>query len=106
MTRLLTLFLILLLAITQYRLWWGENGLLELRQVAAQVAIQEEENQRLSRRNQRLEAQVQDLKNSLDAVEERARYDLGMIGEQETFFWLVGEPPQVLELPESLDKNP
>jgi cell division protein FtsB len=104
MIKLLTAFLVVLLAITQYRLWWGENGLLELRQLQTQVARQEEENQLLSKRNQRLEAEVGDLKGSMDAVEERARFDLGMIGEKETFFWLIGEPPQKFQLPKSQEK--
>ncbi|MDR9469217.1 cell division protein FtsB [Marinospirillum sp.] len=105
MIKLLTAFLVVLLAITQYRLWWGENGLLELRQLQTQVANQEEENQFLSKRNQRLDAEVGDLKGSMDAVEERARFDLGMIGEEETFIWLIGEPPQQFQLPEN-QENP
>ncbi|WP_404420068.1 cell division protein FtsB [Marinospirillum sp.] len=105
MIKLLTAFLVVLLAITQYRLWWGENGLLELRQLQTQVANQEEENQFLSKRNQRLDAEVGDLKGSMDAVEERARFDLGMIGEEETFIWLIGEPPQQFQLSEN-QENP
>lgn len=106
MIKLLTTFLVLLLAMTQYRLWWGENGLLELRQLHAQVASQEEENQALSKRNQLLNAEVEELKGSLEAVEERARFDLGMIGEGETFIWLVGDPPPVFEYSDSLEDSP
>ncbi|SFC37110.1 cell division protein FtsB [Marinospirillum celere] len=106
MIKLLTVFLVFLLAITQYRLWWGENGLVELRQLQTQVSNQEEENRALSKRNQLLNAEVAELKGKLEAVEERARFDLGMIGEGETFIWLVGEPPRVFELPENLEETP
>ncbi|SFX21885.1 cell division protein FtsB [Marinospirillum alkaliphilum] len=98
MFRLLTYTLLLLLLITQYRLWWGENGLLEYREIGRLVAHQEQENQQLRKRNERLNAEVQDLKSGLDAVEERARFDLGMIGKQETFFWLIGQPPAEFRL--------
>ena len=106
MIKLLTAFLVILLAITQYRLWWGENGLVELRQLSAQVASQEEENLALSKRNQRLDAEVEELKGSLEAVEERARFDLGMIGKNETFIWLVGDPPRSFQLPDDLEETP
>ena len=100
MLRLLSATLIFLLLVTQYRLWWGENGLLELRQLRTQVAQQEEENQYLRQRNQRLDAEVSKLKGEMEAVEERARFDLGMIGQGETFIWLVGDPPPAFQLPE------
>lgn len=107
MIKLLTAFLIALLAITQYRLWWGENGLIELYQLRGQVNSQEVENLALRKRNQRLDAQVEDLKGRLEAVEERARFDLGMIGEEETFIWLVGDPPRVFEKPKiQIDEQP
>ena len=99
MSRILSVLVILLLLITQYRLWWGENGLLEYWQTKALVSNLEANNQQLQKRNSRLDAQVQDLKSGLDAVAERARFDLGMIGKDETFFWLIGEPPQRLKEP-------
>ncbi len=94
MSRILSVLVILLLLITQYRLWWGENGLLEYWQTKQLVSNLETNNQQLQKRNARLDAEVQDLKSGLDAVAERARFDLGMIGKNETFFWLIGEPPQ------------
>lgn len=106
MSRLLTLTLLLLLLITQYRLWWGENGLIELRQARALVSSMEQENQQLKKRNQRLDAQVRDLKTGLAAVDERARFDLGMIGKNETFFWLIGQPPTQFKLPEEGNHQP
>lgn len=101
MFRLLTTFALFLLLLTQYRLWWGENGLLEYWQLRQQVAQQQQQNQQLTKRNQRLDAQVQDLKNARSAIEERARFDLGMIGKHETFYWLIGEPPRQFFLPET-----
>ena len=100
MLKLVTLICLLLLAVIQFRLWWGENGLLEYFELRQQVALQAEENDQLRKRNQRLDAQVQDLKDGLQAVEERARYDLGMIGQTERFYWLIGEPPRVFQLPD------
>ncbi|HKM16451.1 MAG TPA: cell division protein FtsB [Marinospirillum sp.] len=100
MPRLLSTLVLLLLLLTQYRLWWGENGLLEYWQTKQLVSSLEENNQQLKKRNTRLNAQVQDLKSGLDAVAERARFDLGMIGKDETFFWLIGDPPQRVKIPE------
>lgn len=94
MPRLLSTLVLLLLLLTQFRLWWGENGLLEYWQTKQLVSSLETNNQQLQKRNARLDAEVQDLKSGLDAVAERARFDLGMIGENETFFWLIGDPPQ------------
>ncbi len=100
MIKFFSALLLVLLLITQYRLWWGENGLLELFDLRAQVAEQEAENSKLTQRNQRLLAEVEELKDSRKAVEERARFDLGMIGQDETFIWLVGDPPPRFQLPE------
>lgn len=99
MSRILAVLVMLLLLITQYRLWWGENGLLEYWQTKQLVSSLEASNQQLQKRNSRLDAEVQDLKNGLDAIAERARFDLGMIGKDETFFWLIGDPPQVFKEP-------
>lgn len=106
MPRLLITLTLFLLLVIQYRLWFGENGLLEYRQSSTLVAQQEQDNDQLRKRNQRLDAEVQDLKSGLDAVEERARFDLGMIGRNETFFWLIGEPPSLFKQPETGNKDP
>ncbi len=106
MPRLLSTLVLLLLLLTQYRLWWGENGLLEYWQTKQLVSKLEENNQQLKKRNTRLNAQVQDLKSGLDAIAERARFDLGMIGKDETFFWLMGDPPQRIQIPEQAIMEP
>lgn len=83
--------LILLLLVLQYRLWFGEPGLPDVWQVKEDIAEQKRINQDLLERNRRLEAEVQDLKKGLSALEERARSEMGMIGEGETFFQVIPE---------------
>ena len=85
--------LILLLLLLQYRLWVGDGSLAEVWDLYQQVEAQREENQRLRERNQALEAEVKDLKQGLDAIEERAREELGMIKDGETFYQIIEEPP-------------
>jgi len=81
-----------LLLLLQYRLWVGDGSLAEVWDLYQQVETQRDENQRLRERNQALEAEVQDLKQGLGAIEERAREELGMIKEGETFYQII-EPP-------------
>lgn len=81
--------LVLVLLGLQWRLWVGDGGVAELRQLEAQLAVQQEQNEALRLRNQILESEVLDLKNGLEAVEERARADLGMTREDETFYMII-----------------
>lgn len=83
------ILLTVLLVLLQYRLWLGDGGLVELSRLDAAVQAQREENVRLRALNATLEAEVRDLKDGLEAVEERARRELGMIGRGETFFQFV-----------------
>jgi len=85
---LLTVILLLL----QYRLWFSHDGLPAVLHLHRQVAIQQQENAVLAERNTLLAADVHDLKSGLDALEERARTDLGMIKSGETFFQIIEEP--------------
>jgi cell division protein FtsB len=87
--RKLILFLVILLVYLQYRLWLGDGGLLELWNVHQEVEAQRDENARLRERNEALNAQVLDLKQGLDAIEERAREDMGMVKQGETFYQIV-----------------
>jgi cell division protein FtsB len=87
--RKLILFLVILLVYLQDRLWLGDGGLLELWNVHQEVEAQREENARLRERNEALNAQVLDLKQGLDAIEERAREDMGMVKQGETFYQIV-----------------
>ncbi|MDR9439070.1 MAG: cell division protein FtsB [Halomonas sp.] len=90
MLKWLAIVLIILLALLQYRLWLGEGGMRELTEVRQRVAVLEEENQPLRARNARLAAEVVDLKTGLDAIEERARSDIGMVRSDEQFLWVPG----------------
>jgi len=90
MLKWLAIVLVILLALLQYRLWLGEGGLRELTEVRQRVAALEGENQPLRDRNARLAAEVVDLKTGLDAIEERARSDIGMVRRDEQFFWVPG----------------
>jgi cell division protein FtsB len=81
---LLVLFLLL-----QYTLWISEDGLRELWRLNRSIEQQRQENRILSERNQVLGAEVRDLKSGLDALEERARSELGMIKKDETFFQII-----------------
>jgi len=87
--RLIWTILIVLLLGLQYRLWFGEPSLPDVWQVKEDIAKQKRINQELLERNRRLEAEVQDLKRGLSALEERARSEMGMIGEGETFFQVI-----------------
>jgi cell division protein FtsB len=87
--RKLIVFLVILLVYLQYRLWLGDGGLLDLWNVHQEVEAQRDENARLRERNEALDAQVLDLKQGLDAIEERAREDMGMVKQGETFYQIV-----------------
>lgn len=80
------LFLISLLVLLQLRLWIGDGSLQEVRSLQKEVAHTQEKVIKLKERNETLEAEVQDLKHRLGALEERARTDLGMIRHGETFY--------------------
>lgn len=88
MLKWLSLALVLSLAGLQYHLWVGEGGLLELHQVTARADTLEVKVNALRERNAQLTAEVVDLKTGLDAIEERARSDLGMVRNDEQFLWV------------------
>ena len=75
----------LILAI-QYPLWLGKGGWLRVRDVDRQLDAQQQKNARLETRNGALAAEVKDLKQGHEAIEERARYELGMVKSDEVFF--------------------
>lgn len=87
---------VLLLAVVwmQYRLWLSSDGMQDVWRLRNAVAEQREANRILRERNASLEAEVRDLKEGLEAVEERARTELGMIGENETFYQVIEEAPE------------
>ena len=85
----LIIFLVLVLIGLQYKLWFGDGSLSEVVQLSRELEIQKQKLQVLEERNRILEAQVLDLQNGLDAFEEKARNDLGMIKQGETFIQLI-----------------
>jgi cell division protein FtsB len=80
-----------LLAI-QYPLWLGKGGWARVWEHDRQLAAQREKNAGLQARNAALDAEVRDLKQGLEAVEERARFELGMVRQDEVFFQIVDRP--------------
>lgn len=77
--------------VLQLSLWFGEGGILDVHRLKKAVAGQQAENLKLRQRNQVLEAEVNDLKTGREAIEERARLDLGMIKDDETFYLVTGK---------------
>ncbi|MGB5300435.1 MAG: cell division protein FtsB [Thiogranum sp.] len=90
--RWLVWLLVVLFVLLQYKLWVGDGSLAEVWDLYQQGELQKQENQRLHERNQALEAEVQDLKQGLDSIEERAREELGMIKDSETFYQIIEDP--------------
>jgi cell division protein FtsB len=87
--RLVTAVLIVLLALIQYPLWWGHGGWLRVHELQEQLAQQEQKNLDAKLRNERIQGEVQDLQNGTSAVEERARYEMGMVKDSEVFVQFV-----------------
>lgn len=86
---LLTLLLLLL----QYKLWVGDGGVPSVMQLQQDVQQQQQVKQQLQERNAALQAEVEDLKKGLDAIEERARSEMGMVGKDEQFYQIINQPP-------------
>ena len=80
-----TWILIALIAVLQYPLWLGKGGWLQVWQMDQQLEAQQDVNQKLELRNAGLDAEVRDLKNGYDAIEERARFELGLLKQGEVF---------------------
>jgi cell division protein FtsB len=89
--RALVLILVTLLVVLQFHLWVGKGSLAEVWRLQQSVQRQRDENATLKARNVELEAEVRDLKQGTLAVEERARRELGMIRDGETFYQIVGK---------------
>ena len=91
--KVLIAILIVLFLMVQYKLWLGEGGFREVTRLEERVGAQEEKNLSLQQRNNELQAEVEDLRERLGAVEERARNELGLIKEDEEFYQVVPAPP-------------
>ena len=109
MLKYLAVAMLLLLGVLQYRMWLGDGSARDVARLREEIAKQREQNEQLRERNRTLAAEVQDLKKGTTAIEERARTDLGMVGQNETFYQVVtpaskpgGKPPEA----QSDDKQP
>ncbi|HJV51627.1 MAG TPA: cell division protein FtsB [Noviherbaspirillum sp.] len=94
--RLISLFLAALLLLIQFPLWLGKGGWLRVWDLEKQVAVAQKKNDELKARNAKLNSEVRDLQEGTGAVEERARYELGMIKENEIFVQVL-EPGKSAE---------
>ena len=92
--RWLTITLAALLVLLQYPLWLGKGGWLRVWDVDQQLQQQKDGNKKLEIRNAGLDAEVRDLKQGYDAIEERARFELGMIRQDEVFVQIPEKAPE------------
>jgi cell division protein FtsB len=88
MRSMLAILLLVLIAL-QLKMWFGEGGYSDVKRLAVRVEEQARENEVLALRNRELQAEVEDLRQGLHAVEERARSELGMVKENEEFYQVV-----------------
>ena len=82
-----------LIVLIQYPLWVGKGGWLRAWEVDRQLSVQKDKNRELERRNGTLAAEVKDLKTGTEAIEERARFELGMVRPDEVFYQYVEKSP-------------
>ena len=92
MLRYVALILLILLIALELKLWTGDGGMREVWRLEQRLDEQKKENAKLKQRNEALAAEVQDLKSGREAIEERARSELGLIKPGEVFYQVV-EPP-------------
>lgn len=90
--QILVAALIAALVMVQYLLWIDEEGVRQTYALRVSVQAQAEENVALNERNRALEAEIKDLKTGLMTIEERARSEMGMIRQDETFYRLLESP--------------
>ena len=81
--------LLVLLVMLQYKLWLGDGGIPEILQLENEIDVVQLQVDKLKERNQALNAEVLDLKKGMDAIEERARSELGMIGKDEVYYQVI-----------------
>lgn len=89
--RLISVALALLLLLIQYPLWLGKGGWLRVAELEKEVAAAQEKNEGLRQRNGKLASEVNDLKDGTGAVEERARFELSMIKQNEIYVQILGK---------------
>jgi len=87
--RFISAILLIFLVLLQNRLWFGKNSVPDYLDLEEEVARQKLDNEKLRKRNKLLYADTDDLKSGVEAIEERARNELGMIKSGETFFRII-----------------
>lgn len=92
--KFITIIMVLLLLLLQYRLWTGNSSLIEVRLLRDEIEKVESENERLKERNLSLTAEVFNLKQGHEAIEEIARSEMGMIKDGETFYQIIESADQ------------
>lgn len=98
--RWLLVTLVLLLGVLQYRLWFAEGSLAEQHRLKLQIEDQKRINSELQARNAVLEREVLELQSGNKGVEERAREELGLVREGETFYQIVDKPKPAPDAPQ------
>lgn len=91
--------LVICLLFLQYRLWVGEGSIAEVVNLQRQIADQQDEIERLQERNRILSLEVRELKTGVETIEERARHEMGMIKEGETFYMVIEKDEREKERP-------
>lgn len=104
--KVLSLVLVALIALIQYPLWLGKGSWFRVWEVDSQIKSQREKNAKLETRNNILDAEVRDLKQGLDAIEERARSEMGMIKQDEIFFHLLSPGQSLPPAPPAVKPAP
>ena len=92
--KFITIIMVLLLLLLQYRLWTGNSSLIEVSLLRDEIKKVESENERLKERNLSLTAEVFNLKQGHEAIEEIARSEMGMIKDGETFYQIIESTDQ------------
>jgi cell division protein FtsB len=96
--RVITALLLIFIILLQYRLWFGKNSVPDYLALESEVQRQIVDNDKLKRRNKLLYADTDDLKSGVEAIEERARNELGMIKEGEIFFRLFPSDKNTMQI--------
>ncbi len=87
--RIVTIILTIFFVLLQYRIWFGKNSVSDYLTLKDNVIRQQAINEKLTQRNKLIFADIDDLKHGLQAIEERARNELGLVKEGETFFRVI-----------------
>jgi cell division protein FtsB len=96
--RAITVLLLVFLMLLQHRLWFGKNSVPDYLALEQEVQRQIADNDKLKQRNKLLYADTDDLKSGVEAIEERARNELGMIKENETFFRVIPSEKNTMQI--------